>query len=156
MATDLDGTLLPNGPWKSDEGVIAQFNEWTQRHDILVVYVTGRNLEFTESAIREYGIRYPDILCSDVGSCIRRYRNGQWELNEGWGAHVEKASPKWDTAAIGNALVGIDGLREQPLENQNRFKQSYSVDLDRKDEVFEQTFMRGLPSPRKMKDAIGG
>ena len=71
LATDLDRTLLPNGSWPPDPGAIDLFNELTQKHDVLVVYVTGRNLDLTEKAIREFGIRYPDVLIGDVGTSIR-------------------------------------------------------------------------------------
>ena len=53
LATDLDRTLLPNGSWKADGQAIELFNELTVKHDVLVVYVTGRNLNLTENAIRE-------------------------------------------------------------------------------------------------------
>ena len=76
LATDLDRTLLPNGSWEPDSGAIELFNDLTADHDVLVVYVTGRNLQLTENAIREFGVRYPDILCGDVGTTIRKYRDG--------------------------------------------------------------------------------
>nr|VFK38299.1 MAG: hypothetical protein BECKTC1821E_GA0114239_100232 [Candidatus Kentron sp. TC] len=137
LATDLDRTLLPNGHWEGDDNAIDLFNELTKKHGILVVYVTGRNLDLAESAIKEYGVRYPDVLCSDVGTCIRKYENGEWKFDEGWIAHVRKASPKWDAIAIKEAVAGIDGLIEQAPEHQNRFKQSYDVDIAKKDQVLK-------------------
>ena len=77
LATDLDRTLLPNGSWEYDRDAIDMFNELTDKHDVLVVYVTGRNLDLTEKAIREFGVRYPDVLCGDVGTSIRKYGNGK-------------------------------------------------------------------------------
>ena len=76
LATDLDRTLLPNGSWSPDPEAIDIFNKLTERHDVLVVYVTGRNLALTENAIKEFGVRYPNILCGDVGTSIRKYENG--------------------------------------------------------------------------------
>ena len=55
LATDLDRTLLPNGSWPPDPGAIDLFNELTEKHDVLDVYVTGRNLALTQKAIKEYG-----------------------------------------------------------------------------------------------------
>ena len=75
LATDLDRTLLPNGSWPPDPGAIDQFNELTERHEVLVVYVTGRNLRLTEDAIREYGIRHPHVLIGDVGTSRRSPAN---------------------------------------------------------------------------------
>jgi len=138
LATDLDRTLLPNGQWEADSDAIDLFNELTKQHDVVVVYVTGRNLNLTEDAIRKYGVRHPDILCGDVGTSIREYKNGEWKFDEGWVAHVTRACSGWAADAIRAALVGIEGIREQESEHLNQFKQSYYVDHARKDEVLRQ------------------
>lgn len=138
LATDLDRTLLPNGKWDADESAIALFNELTEKHDTLVVYVTGRNLDLTERAIQQYGVRHPHFLCGDVGTTIRKYEQGQWHDDEGWVAHVKKSSPRWDAAEIQRTVAGIEGLREQEQEHQNQFKQSYYVDHAQRDSVLQQ------------------
>jgi sucrose-6F-phosphate phosphohydrolase len=130
LATDLDRTLLPNGRWEADDQAIGLFNELTKKHGVLLVYVTGRNLALTEHAIREYGVRYPDILCGDVGTTIRKYRDGAWTSDDGWSAHVRRASPRWNADAIHRAVRDIDGMRVQESEHLNPFKQSYYVDHD--------------------------
>ena len=93
LATDLDRTLLPNGSWESDSEAISLFNELTEKHGVLVVYVTGRNLALTENAIKEFGVRYPNILCGDVGTSIRKYEDGEWKFDYGWIDHVKRKSP---------------------------------------------------------------
>lgn len=128
LATDLDRTLLPNGKWPLDEQAISLFNEWTAKQGVLVVYVTGRNLQLTEQAIEEYGVRHPDILCGDVGTTIRRYIEGEWQMDQGWFDHVHAMSPRWDNAAIRQALAEVQGMREQEAIHLNLFKQSYYVD----------------------------
>jgi hydroxymethylpyrimidine pyrophosphatase-like HAD family hydrolase len=135
LATDLDRTLLPNGPWPADPEAIALFNRLTDEHEILLVYVTGRNLALTEQAIREYGIRYPHVLCGDVGSTIRNCRGGRWEDDPGWERRVHAASPRWDAETVGGALAGIDGLRLQEPEHLNPFKLSYYLDHHRRGEL---------------------
>jgi len=142
LATDLDRTLLPNGSWKADDEAIELFNSLTEQQDVLVVYVTGRNLALTENAIRQYGVRYPDVLCGDVGTSIRKYSAGEWEFDDGWTSHVKTASPKWDAAAIKDMVNGIDGMREQEKEHLNQFKQSYYVEHDRKDEILKKVDQR--------------
>jgi sucrose-6F-phosphate phosphohydrolase len=138
LATDLDRTLLPNGSWPPDPGAIDLFNELTEKHDVLVVYVTGRNLDLTEKAIKEYGVRYPDILCGDVGSSIRKYKNGEWTFDTGWVEKVHRECPRWDAMAIRDAVAGIDGIREQESEHQNQFKQSYYVVHEKKEQVLKE------------------
>lgn len=135
LATDLDRTLLPNGSWKSDAGAVDRFNRLTEEHGVCVVYVTGRNLKLTEEAILEYGVRYPDFLVGDVGTSIRKYENGAWTFDDGWVAHVRRSSPRWDAAAIRNAIAGVDGIDEQEAEHLNEFKQSYYVDHGKNDEI---------------------
>ena len=138
LATDLDRTLLPNGHWEADPQAIGLFNELTEKHGTLVVYVTGRNLDLTEKAIADYGVRHPDVLCGDVGTTIRRYQQGRWTPDPGWDAHVRRASPRWDASAIRDAVAHIDGMREQESEHQNAFKQSYYVDHERREAVLAQ------------------
>ena len=130
LATDLDRTLLPNGSWPENPGAIDLFNELTEKHDVLVVYVTGRNLNLAENAIREYGIRYPHVLIGDVGTSIRKYEQGQWVPHDGWDAHVKQSSPRWNADAVRNAVAGVNGLTEQECEHCGPFKQSYYVDHD--------------------------
>ncbi len=137
LATDLDRTLLPNGSWPADPDAIDLFNRLTEQHDVLVVYVTGRNLDLSEKAISEYGIRLPDILIGDVGTSIRKHRNGNWVADTGWDIHVKRTSPRWDAEAIRHVVAGVDGLTEQEREHCGPFKQSYYVDHDRKDAVID-------------------
>jgi sucrose-6F-phosphate phosphohydrolase len=138
LATDLDRTLLPNGHWEGDESAIPLFNELTEKHDTLVVYVTGRNLDLTEKAIQQYGVRHPDYLCGDVGTTIRKFENAAWHDDEGWVAHVKQSSPRWDAAGIKQAVAEVEGMREQEAEHQNQFKQSYYVEHEGKDDVLRQ------------------
>ena len=97
-----------------------------------------RNLALTENAIKEYRVRYPDVLCGDVGTSIRKYVNGEWQFDEGWISHVRQESPAWDATAIRDAVSGVSGMREQESEHLNRFKQSYYVEHDKKDAVLKQ------------------
>jgi len=138
LATDLDRTLLPNGEWQADRQAIDLFNQLTGRSGVLLVYVTGRNLELTERAIRQYGVRHPDVLCGDVGTTIRRYRGGKWAFDHGWEAHVRQNSPRWDASALKSAVADIDGIREQESEHLNPFKQSYYVDHDSRERILRQ------------------
>lgn len=137
LATDLDRTLLPNGSWPPSPCAIDLFNELTEKHDVLVVYVTGRNLELSENAIREYGIRYPHVLIGDVGTSIRSYEQGEWSHHHGWDAHVKQSSPRWDAETVRSAVAGLDGLTEQEREHCGPFKQSYYVDHDRNEIILK-------------------
>jgi sucrose-6-phosphatase len=135
LATDLDRTLLPNGSWPEDPEAIELFNELTEKHNVYVVYVTGRNLNLAENAIKEYGIRHPHVLIGDVGTSIRKYEQGDWHTHTGWDAHVKQTSPRWNADTVRSAVAGIDGLVEQEREHCSQFKQSYYVEHDRNEDI---------------------
>jgi sucrose-6F-phosphate phosphohydrolase len=135
LATDLDRTLLPNGSWEPDASAIDHFNRLTDRDDLIVVYVTGRNLALTEEAVAKFGVRYPDFLCGDVGTTIRKREGDGWVPDEGWVTHVHHASPKWSADAIREAIADVEGIREQEAEHLNPFKQSYYCDHERQDDI---------------------
>jgi sucrose-6F-phosphate phosphohydrolase len=137
LATDLDRTLLPNGSWPPDPGAIELFNELTRKNNVTVVYVTGRNLDLTEKAISEFGVRHPDVLIGDVGTSIRKYGPDGWKHDTGWDAHVMRTSPRWDAEAVRGAVTDIDGLTEQEREHCGPFKQSYYVDHDRNEAILK-------------------
>jgi HAD superfamily hydrolase (TIGR01484 family) len=146
LATDLDRTLLPNGHWPADPQAIGLFNELTRAQDLLVVYVTGRNLALTEQAIEEFGVRHPDVLCGDVGTTIRRREADAWHDDPGWDSKVHEASPAWDAAAVRDAVAAIDGIREQEPEHLNPFKQSYYVNHERREQILAE--VQGLTGGR--------
>ena len=142
LATDLDRTLLPNGSWPPDPGAIELFNQLTEQNEVLVVYVTGRNLSLSEQAIAEYGIRYPNVLIGDVGTSIRRRQQGAWEADAGWNDHVMKHSPRWNPDAVREALVGLAGVVEQEREHCGTFKQSWYVDHARRQQILDEVEQR--------------
>lgn len=135
LATDLDRTLLPNGKWDGDPGAIEMFNKLTLDQDVFVVYVTGRNLALTEKAIMEFGVRYPDVLCGDVGTTIGRYNNGEWKSENGWVEHVNRLSPRWSAQKIKEIIANIEGVKEQEAEHLNPFKQSYYADHSQHEKI---------------------
>jgi len=137
LATDLDRTLLPNGSWPADPGAIELFNKLTEKNDVLVVYVTGRNLALSEEAINEFGIRYPHVLIGDVGTSIRKYGPSGWASDSGWDTHVKHTCPRWDAETVRAAVRGIDGLVEQERVHCGPFKQSYYVDHDNRESILE-------------------
>ncbi|MCP5418384.1 MAG: HAD-IIB family hydrolase [Chromatiaceae bacterium] len=138
LATDLDRTLLPNGKWEADRDAIERFNQLTEQEDLLVVYVTGRNLNLTLHAINTYGVRFPDVLCGDVGTTIRRYQQGEWSYDNGWVTHVKHASPRWNATAIRDTVANVAGIREQESEHQNQFKQSYYVEHENSEQILRE------------------
>lgn len=67
LATDLDGTLLGGS-----ERQRVEFYQYLQeqRNRILLVYVTGRELDCIKTLYKEPGIPKPDYIIADVGTTI--------------------------------------------------------------------------------------
>ncbi|NER06587.1 MAG: HAD-IIB family hydrolase [Okeania sp. SIO3C4] len=67
LATDLDGTFLGG----SDEQR-AEFYEYLQKHRdrLLLVFVTGRDIEFVHSLCEDSKFPNPDYIIGDVGTTI--------------------------------------------------------------------------------------
>lgn len=67
LATDLDGTFL--GGSDEQRATLYRFLE-TQRDSSLLVFVTGRDLDFIRSLLDEPGFPRPDYIIGDVGTTI--------------------------------------------------------------------------------------
>ena len=138
LCTDLDRTLLPNGSWTADSEAIDLFNELTEKQGVFVVYVTGRNLALTENAIKEFGVRYPDVLCGDVGTSIRRHENGKWEFDDGWVAFDLEITEELE----------IEGLMRDFLRQMQVFRRDIGLEIE------DHITVRFRTDSKKIKTAI--
>jgi len=139
LATDLDRTLLPNGP---DEfsGELDTFFEKIAEAGISLWYVTGRNIEQFQEAKKKFGVCDPQYLIAHVGTRIYEHDGKHLIEMDSWSDHVHELNPHWQREQIISLMPFADyadaGLREQEDENQNAFKVSlYLDDHDKKDEV---------------------
>ncbi len=69
LATDLDGTFL--GGSDAQRATLYRFLE-TQHDTSLLVFVTGRDLDFIRSLFDEPGFPRPDYIIGDVGTTVVR------------------------------------------------------------------------------------
>ena len=53
LCTDLDRTLIPNGPSSGSRAAMREFDRLVQRPEVTLAFVTGRNLDQVRSAVRE-------------------------------------------------------------------------------------------------------
>lgn len=130
ICTDLDRTLVPNGPQPESGGARKRFAMLVGRPQVVLAYVSGRHRELVEEAIRSYRLPLPDYVIGDVGTTI--YRVGMerawrplahWEeqISRDWGGHTH--------AALLACLKDVPALRLQERLKQNRFKLSYYLPL---------------------------
>ncbi len=129
LCTDLDRTLLPNGPQAESPQARALFRQLIEHERVTLVYVTGRHRALVEAAIQTWQIPLPEFVITDVGTSIHHVQNGQWQNQQEWEQHIGEdwAGQSWQDLHV--VLQELDGLRLQETEKQNRYKLSYYVPL---------------------------
>ena len=65
LCTDLDRTVLPNGPQPEPAGARRCFAAFAACPEVTLAYVTGRHRHLVEQAIHDYGLPRPDVVFSD-------------------------------------------------------------------------------------------
>ncbi len=133
ICTDLDRTLIPNGPQPESPRARPLFRALTARPEVHLAYVSGRDLGLVQRAIRDWDLPEPDFILGDVGSSIYHRYADDWEL---WPAWQDTIGPDWQGLKhdqLAALFTDLDALRLQEPEKQNRFKLSYytSGDADR-------------------------
>jgi HAD superfamily hydrolase (TIGR01484 family) len=129
ICTDLDRTLLPNGSQPESPRARSCFNRLISRPEIALAYVSGRNRELVEEAIRDYRLPMPDWVIGDVGTTIYRTDAGDWQLWHRWEQEIAPAwrgLTGWDLRPL---FTDLPNLRLQEESKQNRFKLSYYLPL---------------------------
>ncbi len=124
LATDLDRTLLPDGPYPDDKSLDALFGALTNIAHVLV-YVTGRNLDMVLNAIEKYNIPIPDFLIAEVGTSMFVKKDNVLIPEKSWSEYIMSHEQKWNRENIVNAIGTKHNLTLQEPEKQNAFKISY-------------------------------
>lgn len=130
ICTDLDRTLIPNGPQPESPGSRKRFAALAGRPEVTLTYVSGRHRALIEDAIATYRLPVPDFVIGDVGTTI--YRVGKehaWERMQQW---EEQIAADWAGHTHGELLAllkKLPVLRMQELSKQNRLKVSYYLPL---------------------------
>lgn len=119
LATDLDGTFLGG----DDQQRQALYGELNDRADELVlIFVTGRDLDFVAELVRQPGMPMPDLIIGDVGTTIVHGRDHAPVADlQAW------VDERWDDAngRIRELLADEPGLRLQPVMGQRRVSYYY-------------------------------
>ncbi len=129
LCTDLDRTLIPNGPEPESPQARAKFRKLVQLPQVTLVYVTGRHLSLTEEAIEQYQLPTPNFILSDVGSTIYQMVSGQWHSWQNWENEI---APDWGNrgrADIEALFHSFSELQLQEPSKQNLYKVSYYTPL---------------------------
>ncbi len=130
LCTDLDRTLIPNGPHPESPGARRRFAALAARSEVTLAYVTGRHRALIEEAINTYRLPLPDFVIGDVGTTL--YRVGadrSWEHVDAWEEEIARDWGGHNHAEVRAALHGVPGLRLQERSRQNRLKLSFYLPL---------------------------
>ncbi len=126
IATDLDRTLLPNGPQAESPGAREWLGRLVADPRIMLAYVSGRHRELVEAAMAEWSLPRPDRVIGDVGTTIWHVpASGEWARDLAWEDAIGQDWAGHTAAQLAERLAGLPDLVLQPPEKQNRHKLSY-------------------------------
>jgi sucrose-phosphate synthase len=119
LVSDIDNTLI--GDHDGLEKLLELLAEAGGK--LAFAIATGRSLELTRKALKEWDIPTPTALITSVGSEIwygpNMVRDAGWE---------QMISFRWKPDALREAMQGLPGLELQPTWGQGEYKISYFLD----------------------------
>lgn len=135
LCSDLDRTLLPNGPAPESPPARPLLRALARHAALHLAYVSGRDLRLLQQAMAEYQLPVPRYAIGDVGTTIYRVTGDEWQP---WPAWDEEIGPDWQGmtgSRLAPLLAHLPSLRLQEEAKQNRWKLSYyaPADADRRE-----------------------
>lgn len=131
ICTDLDRTLIPNGPQPESPQARDRFRKLAARSEVTLAYVSGRHRALVQQAINNYRLPSPDFVIGDVGTTLYQVSadGAQWTPESSWQTQIAKDWAGHSRADIKAELIDLSALRMQEPGKQNDFKLSYYVPL---------------------------
>lgn len=129
LCTDMDRTVIPNGFQPEPASARREFNQFCQRPDVKLAYVTGRHVSLVKRAIKNYALPLPDFAITDVGTKIYQIAKGSWQQMADWEAEIDRDWHGHTHAELKALLKPISELRLQESSKQNTHKLSYYLPL---------------------------
>lgn len=130
ICTDLDRTLIPNGPQSESPAARERFTALVGHPEVTLAYVSGRHRALIERAIVNYRLPLPDFVIGDVGTTIYRVGPEQlWQKQTAWEDEIAKDWGDKSHADLKALSMDIPSLRPQERTKQNDYKLSYYVPM---------------------------
>ena len=145
ICTDLDRTLIPNGPEPASPGAHEHFAALAAHQQVELAYVSGRNEDLIEEAIIENDLPTPDFVIGDVGTTI--YHVGSehdWKPQTRWEAIIGRDWGNRSHADLEALLADMPALQLQEPDRQNLYKLSYYVSLHHDQDSIEEEIFRHM------------
>ncbi len=133
LCTDLDRTVLPNGPWEESPEARPRLHRVAASPEVTLAYVSGRDQHLLRAAIEQFEIPVPDYAIGDVGTTIYEIHDGKWHPWQDWSDAIRPDWREMGHDGLAQLFDDLAELRLQEPEKQNRFKLSYyaRADVDR-------------------------
>lgn len=130
LCTDLDRTLIPNGPQPESADARRHFRRLCAWEHLTLAYVSGRHRSLVKKAITNYALPLPNYVVGDVGTTIYRVDSAHaWQHLAEWEAHIGEDWAGRSHGDLSLLFADLNPLRLQENSKQNRFKLSYYVSL---------------------------
>jgi sucrose-6F-phosphate phosphohydrolase len=131
LCTDLDRTLIPNGPQPESPQARSHFHRLCSSPQLTLAYVSGRHRSLVQNAIADYQLPQPDYVVGDVGTTIYRVESAEvWQHLDEWEEMIGGDWAGRSHADLVQLFSDLQELRLQERSKQNRYKLSYYVSLD--------------------------
>lgn len=125
LATDLDRTLLPNGPQPESPEARPRFRRFVARPEVVLVYITGRHRALVEQAMADYDLPLPDFVIGDVGTSVYAMEGNEWQLDRFWSQRLADDWRHCRQTDLAGQLEDLLPLRLQEPDRQTPYKLSY-------------------------------
>lgn len=129
LCTDLDRTLIPNGPHPESPHAKEYLEHLLRKEDVILAYVTGRHRTLIEQAIEQYHLPVPNYAIADVGATIFEIDSDGWHQSDSWSTHLAEEWAGVDISALVNRIKQIPDVSLQESEKQSEFKVSFYLPL---------------------------
>ncbi|MCA9038260.1 MAG: HAD-IIB family hydrolase, partial [Planctomycetaceae bacterium] len=128
LATDLDGTLIPLADRKENIDDLKKLCALLHRHQMDLIFVTGRHFESVMAAIDQHQLPRPECMLCDVGTTFWRRSPSGYEIDSVYTERLRQIASDMDQQQVAAAAAAIGSLKLQEREKQGMFKLSFYLD----------------------------
>ena len=132
LATDLDGTFIPNANEPQSAEAVTVLAEQLPRSGVEMIFVTGRHLESVRDAIDQHRLPYPTWILCDVGTSVYQHQGqGRFEKVTAYEERLEQITGHFDAETLRRQIdQEVSGVRLQEPVKQAAHKLSYYAPAD--------------------------
>lgn len=135
LCTDLDRTIIPNGPQPESPQALPLLVRLAGRPEFYLSYVSGRDQRLIKEAIEEFCLPAPDFAIGDVGTVLYRISNGDWRLDNDWWQEISHDWKELGGQELFEMISDFKEIRLQEYEKQSRYKLSFYADRNIDEQV---------------------